>query len=288
MALIYTVECLGECSKNKPYGKLNWDFLGPIYCISLKENPKRTLRAKRELCRAGMCGYAKMYQPDKDKSTHVPRPGIRGCWESHRALSFEEGNPCVFEDDMLFSKDIKNQHARIKKAFEYVKTKKWDIFCLGCFPIGMYKTKNLDVKELGYFQGLHAYIMGDSAKQWLQGHPYDEMKGRASIPQTFFSAPETPKRGVLGIDMYLTQLDHMFMLYPTAVYQAGHHDPETRVTTNPKNNHAANILQKMINPETQIIMEKTLHIEEGLALVAFLLIMLAFFAFYRDRKNKNY
>ena len=288
--IIRTVECVGECDRRVPEGRLDWSFLGPIYCISLKDTTNRTYRAQKELCRAGMCGYAKFYQPDRDTSTHISKPGLRGCWESHRAISFMKGNPCVFEDDVLFVKDIKKRYNIIRRAVLSVQARKWNIICLGCFPFGTHKTKIKNVRKLSYFQATHAYIMGDELKNWLQKHKYNEQKRDRS-----FVAKVSRYVGiydlnvdVLGIDAYITHFPDMYMIYPTIAYQAGHHDPETKVTTNNKNTGFMNdFVQKTICPETQVYLEKTTRIDTGRHVTCLVLIGVMMYIIYRKRRQNE-
>ena len=85
-----------------------------IYGISLapaspdhEENPRF-----KNLCaqfhRVGLCALVTMYRPARDTSTHVKKPGERGCWESHRACASRASRggggerALMFEDDLRF------------------------------------------------------------------------------------------------------------------------------------------------------------------------------------------
>ena len=81
-----------------------------IYGISLAPAPGQEENPRfKNLCaqfhRVGLCALGvTMYRPARDTSTHVKKPAVRGCWESHRACAARVtgGRALFFEDDIRF------------------------------------------------------------------------------------------------------------------------------------------------------------------------------------------
>lgn len=80
----------------------------PIYGISLTGETPRFKNLCAQFHRVGLCALGvTMYRPARDTSTHVKKPGERGCWESHRACASRASRvggerALMFEDDLRF------------------------------------------------------------------------------------------------------------------------------------------------------------------------------------------
>ena len=80
-----------------------------IYGISLapaphEEETPRFTNLCAQFHRVGLCALVTMYRPTRDTSTHVKKPGERGCWQSHRACAARvtADRALMFEDDIRF------------------------------------------------------------------------------------------------------------------------------------------------------------------------------------------
>jgi GR25 family glycosyltransferase involved in LPS biosynthesis len=200
-----------ECREeqfNKDFDNL-WSFVPQAYCISLKDREDRAEEATQQFHRVGLCNKVLFVRPSKDKTT-CKRPGTRGCWESHRfvaKLSLEGGFPfiLVFEDDVLFDKDITPQRILdLKESFNDLPSD-WNAYQIGHWSIASVPYKKGITRTWSLCT--HSYFMNKPLMQWIFDHPFDN---------TFFSP-----YGGFGIDCYLATMRKVYGFFPMLAYQSG-------------------------------------------------------------------
>lgn len=207
-------------------------FMPAAACISLQERSDRTEEARKEFERVGLDDVL-FYHPPRDRSTHIPRPGTRGCWESHRAIAtwaYQAGLPyiLVFEDDVEFVDNFQRKDIdRIRKALAHVRRvdPKWDILYLGHMPL-------ISLPVEGMRSGLrrvhslatHAYIMSRRLMLWLMKNDHDSV----------YAARKRPPEKV-EIDVCIMPRPGCYAVHPMVCYQR-HSESDLRTTSTMEHN----------------------------------------------------
>lgn len=151
-----------------------WNWLPECYCITLKSRPERLDNAVLEFHKVGLCNKVIFYQTERDKLG-----GMRGCWESHRAIAkkcLQEKVPwyLVFEDDVMFDTKIFGQNTidQIKDALDNL-PKDWCFLFLGGIPRLIYPL-TLKHHYVGYSGWLtHAGFYSSHLAEQLYEMPFD-------------------------------------------------------------------------------------------------------------------
>lgn len=220
----------------------DWSWVkGPAYCISLQDTDDRMKLSAAQFHRVGLCTRVQFYRPVRDTTPGIPRPGTRGCWESHRAvcmLAEQQGahQALIFEDDVVFKEGITPAAvARVRASFEAL-PQQWDIFYLGHWPFyGVPKTKNLGLWRT-HSNATHAYVANATLLAWFRAHPFDE------VPIPHDGVVWLKKHGQKGFDNYVGHMLN-YAAFPMIAYQRG------LETTNPKATiPAGNFIQAFLNP----------------------------------------
>lgn len=151
-----------------------WDWLPECYCITLKSRPERLDSAIKEFHKVGLCKKVIFYQTERDKIS-----GMRGCWESHRAIAkkcLQEKVPwyLCFEDDITFDQKIFSQETinQLKDSLDHL-PKEWCFLFLGGVPRWIYPT-TISHHFVGYSGWLtHAGFYSKELAEKLYESPFD-------------------------------------------------------------------------------------------------------------------
>lgn len=230
--LCYNDKECNTCRTGKsPY---EWSSLAEkAYCICLADRKDRLHESMQQFHNVGLCSNLVYYRPQKDTSTHVARPGTRGCWESHRQL-FIRGRKAgynrilVFEDDVIF--DTKRFDANtIKRIHSFVTRRKdWEIFFLGHMQWFALPSTTFRINRV-FSSLMHAYIIRLDSKfaDWFIQTPYDALlKDRQLGPLAdIWAGGKHPP----GHDCYAVYFSKSYAIFPQFAFQSG------SATSNPKN-----------------------------------------------------
>lgn len=175
---------------------MNWDEIGPIYCINLTSRPDRKLEAEKIFKKLKI--NANYHIVDKH-----PVSGTQGCFESHIKIiskAYDAGaERClIFEDDATPTSACTKQNFKIALNFMN-KNKDWNVFYLGVLPDIRRKPCKVIEKQIYSLQGIctHAYVINRPLMEKLYNMKY------IGIP----------------IDYLFMQLEHCYAIYPTMFYQ---------------------------------------------------------------------
>jgi len=177
--------------------------LNAIYCISLQEEPHRTIKAAAQFHALGLCREALFYRPVRG------RDADRAIWNSHRAVAQDAiakglTRILVLEDDVLFTQPRETLVRRITAALRALPSTWWGLY-LGHVPIQAYFLRpNLLRVRSGC---THAYIANAPLLAWL-----------ASTPPM---SPEVPMWRWIGqsIDAAMSNLPEMYAMFPMIAVQ---------------------------------------------------------------------
>jgi hypothetical protein len=262
------------CHESCPKEKLDWSFLPNMHCISMLETSERTDRARKEFCRVGMCDQVTFYQPQRETSAGK-NSGAMGCWNSHREVCINnKGLVTVYEDDVVFHKDMRNKRNTIEECVKYAFDNfDCDIFYLGTFPGFTRRTKNHKIRQVSACWGTHAYITGDSVSKWLEDNPFGSLTGfYTGIP--LLSGPSLPESvNFIGIDRFYNKFKN-YCIYPMVAFQAGNTEKSTSLNTI-SNNSIIKTLVSYANESNAKIMEESLK-EEDIWSVILIIIAIVF------------
>jgi hypothetical protein len=184
---------------------LDWSFLDAVFCISLKTRDDRVAQAAEEFHRAGLCRHVLFYRPTKH-----PQKGIIGSWESHRAvaqagLARGAKQVLVFEDDVLFTRDVRRRDLdNIRRGLDGLPPD-WMIFHLGHWPLRAWPVARHVLKTSSACA--HAYIASERLMAWLDARPW--------------GSPDTPMRAIVGkaLDAAFAALPGTYALFPMIAIQ---------------------------------------------------------------------
>ena len=177
--------------------------LNAIYCISLQEEPHRTIKAAAQFHALGLCREALFYRPVRG------RDADRAIWNSHRAVAQDAiakgfARILVLEDDVLFTRPRETLMRRVTTALRALPSTWWGLY-LGHVPIQAYFLRPglLRVRS----GCTHAYIANAPLLAWL-----------ASTPPM---SPEVPMWHWIGqsIDAAMSSLPEMYAVFPMIAVQ---------------------------------------------------------------------
>lgn len=196
-------------SSDCPYctGSCDVQPLKPIadaaYCISLQEQPHRTVAASALFHRVGLCRHVMFYRARRGR--HIPQ----AVWTSHHEVARHAlGSGCqraiVFEDDVWLSRPWERLARRIARALQRLPEDWWCLY-LGHFPLKAYFVRpGLMRTRSGC---AHAYLANKPLLRWLA--------------ETTPSDPAVPvwRRIGFSIDAAMAMLPQMYALFPMAAMQ---------------------------------------------------------------------
>ncbi len=194
----------------------------PVVCISLQEREDRYVRARDECRRVGLAPLVRYYRPVRDRSTHVAHPGMRGCWESHRAVArwaIEQRHErvLVLEDDVCFVQPFTREHVRrIHDALRALRTRHWSALYLGVTPLLSVPSGWCAQLWRTWGLCLHAYVMNAPLRDWLARTSFDAAN-RCAPGQR--DAP--PLQRARHLDHYTLLMPRMYALAPMLAFQNG-------------------------------------------------------------------
>lgn len=212
----------------------DWSLLfEKAYCICLVDRDDRLHESMRQFHDVGLCSNMIYYRPQKDTSTHVARPGARGCWESHRQIFIRARRAgytkiCVFEDDVVFEKKrIDSSTIKRIQMFITQQKKQWEIFFLGHFPLFTVPTVTMRIHRV-FSAWMHAYIIRLDSKfvDWVVQTPYDALlKDRQLGPlANILSGGKDPP----CMDMYAAYFAKSYAIFPQIAFQSGSETSNTK------------------------------------------------------------
>lgn len=203
-----------QCKQGKPMGKISWDWVDEVYCISLKDREDRARESEAEFHKVGLCDKVVFYRPVKDTSD-FKRPGTRGCWYSHhniakKAVKNKAKMMLIFEDDVEFDSETTTKKS-VNKIVEFTKKlRNWNIIYLGHWSMFSLPTRFLDLHR-AYSMAAHAYLISNDALKWLATTKYED--------GIWFH--KSKKSAGLGIDVFYMMMPRVYAYYPMLAYQRG-------------------------------------------------------------------
>lgn len=186
-----------------------WDWCPTPVCISLIERDDRYTAASETFHSVGLQKKMNFYRPKRDTSASSRR-GIRGCWESHRAvaqwgLENNFSSLLVFEDDVIFDEKLSASTVNNVKKMYNLLPNKWNMFFLGHWNITSKNTKYANMKKV-HSLCLHAYIISKKMMQWWVNHPFDGFGEKRIFDNT--------------IDIHTFWQPHCYAYYPMICFQS--------------------------------------------------------------------
>jgi hypothetical protein len=187
--------------------QLTWDFLTHVFCISLKQREERRKKAMKEFHRVGLCEYVVFYVTEKDSKS-----GVRGCWESHRAIAkhmteIEADWYVVFEDDVIFKSNFSQKSInKIKRCLNQL-PKDWSTLYWGGLPkYVFYMDFSKDIAKWAGWN-LHAVMISNRLAKKLADTPYDYVN--------YNSSSSSSGNSIVEVDHWITQVaSQHYLIFP--------------------------------------------------------------------------
>lgn len=190
-------------------------YFDAVYCISLKEQPRRASVAEQRLRKQGLAERLTFYRPARGR--HLPR----AIWASHRAVAahaLDQGHKrvLILEDDVAFCVDSTLMRARLSASMRCLPDSWWGCY-LGHLPLQMYFRSAHLVRVRSACT--HAYLANTPLLRWLvESEPMD---------------PEIRVCKMIGtsIDAAFANLPEMYALFPLIAIQvfSGDHRIDPRL-----------------------------------------------------------
>jgi hypothetical protein len=192
-----------HCAGRKPR-PASGGALDAIYCINIRQQPKRFADMTALFHRQGMCGDVTFYRPERGRFSSL------AIWTSHREVAREalrrgQRRVLVLEDDLDFLRpwgaildSIRTARARLPAG--------WFALYLGHSPLQGYFVAPALMRVSS--ATTHAYVANEPLLDWLDATPPMD--------------PYAPVRSRLigfGVDGAFARLPGMFALFPMKILQ---------------------------------------------------------------------
>ena len=188
-----------------------------VYCLTLDDRPDRHESARQQLNRVGLAGRTVFCMNRKDTSPDMKRPWTRGIFEAHRLAALDglargARRILVFEDDVVFARDISRLDIEDVVSTTREIPKDWTMLLLGAtpvlgarMPVDRYRNTDIEHQRRSVYRApalcMHAYILSERGMRMLAETPFDAKRAMA-------------------IDTFMGFRPTVYAIHPLLAYQA--------------------------------------------------------------------